>query len=262
MEIDFNVVGGQRIVDSLAAQGKAAGLTVQHLAWDVMANACNNITKLSPPRTQSGGGWNEQLKLGEKSLADDLHRLFLYPDTKKYVVFRNLFDGHLYLRMKDTDAVTRLPDDALVEAGGMQAVHEAQRNRRGRVVAKPPPYFAQPWDVRAYIKKRQESVGKLKSGWQPAANYFADKVRKRWKFPGWITRHSEPGRAIDRVRPDGNGSLQADNSAPHAGAIRRDALTWVSKKAQRDIDKWLPERAAKIAARIGAGSTDAGKVVA
>lgn len=260
MDIDLNMIGVQRIVDSLHAQGKAAGLTVRHLAWDVMANACNNIVKLSPPRTSSGGSWNEQLKLGEKSLADDLHRLFHYPETTKYIVFRNLYDGKLYLRMKADDAVVQLPDDALVAAGGMRGIHERNRTRRGRVVAKPPPYFAQPWDLRAYIKARQQSVGKLKSGWQPAANYFASRVRKRWKYPGWITRHSEPGQAIDQVSQDGNGYLQADNNAPHAGAIRRDALTWVSKKAARDIDKWLPKRAEKIAERIAAASTDAGVV--
>lgn len=264
MEISMNMVGAERIVESLQAQGKAAGLTVQHLAWEVMANACNDIIKYSPPRTSAGGSFSEQLKIGESAVVSDLNALFQARDQRDRLVFQNRTTGRWYIRPKARRGAGRWAKEVdpsrVVDAGGMPRVHRAAIGNRNRVRRNPPVHFVPRAALNHYIGEIKGHVGELKSGWLPAANLFSDLAKKKKKSAGWIDRHREPGNGTAAVTPEGDGYLRADNLSKWAGAVRRDAILWVTRKAERDIDKWLPIRAEKIAQRIARADASAGAV--
>ena len=262
----MNMVGAEKIVESLQAQGKAIGLTIQHLAWEVMADACNDMIKYSPPRTEAGGGWGEQRKIGENAIASDLGALFKPDDerTNEVMVIHNRYNGRYYYRPIDrkvADWVSEIPPSRIAQ-GDLSRIHHAYRKKNGRVQNRPPIHLAPAAAIDNYLKTVQDDVGKLKSGWLTAADYFCGKVGKKKSAPSWVTRHAEPSRYEDNMGIDGDGMLRADNLAPTAGAVRRDAILFVMRKRQRDIDKWLPKRAEKIAERIAAASADAGAVPA
>ncbi len=266
MEFSINMVGVERIVDSLQAQGKAAGLTLQHLAWECMADACNDILKLSPPRTASGGSWEQQKALGEGAVDSDLRALFQPDDarTEKVMLFQNEYNGHWYYRpinRKTADWVSEFPPSRIL-GSELVPVHLKYRKPNGRVVKHPPIHLARRAFIDAYVKKIQGHVGKLKSGWCAAADYFCGKVGKQKWAPDWVVRHSEPSQIEDGVAVDGNGRMVAANLAPTAGAIRRDALRYVMRKRQGVLDRMLPKRIEKIAARISAAEADATAVTA
>ena len=93
-------------------------------------------------------------------------------------------------------------------AGQMRLIHEGQR-RNGRIVREGGPakdlrrypYIAKEAMIRAYVKKRQLEVGKLKSGWWQiisthgrGLNIFGRIVDAGAKgLPKYITRHRGPG---------------------------------------------------------------------
>lgn len=266
MEFSVNMYGVKRILDSLHAQGKAAGLTIQHLAWECMADACNDILKLSPPRTQSGGSWPQQKALGEGSVESDLKALFQPDDlrTGKIMVFQNQHNSGWYYRPVDrklADWVSAVPPSR-VAGGDIKAIHHKYRKPNGRVVKHPPIHLARPAFINAYVRTIKGHVGKLKSGWCAAADYFCGKVGKQKWAPDWVVRHSEPSKIEDGVSVDGNGKMVAANLAPTAGAIRRDALRYVMRKRQGVLDGMLAKRVEKIAARIDAASMADGAVTA
>lgn len=262
MEFSVNMVGVDQIMKSLQAQGKATGLTIQHLAWECMADACNDILKLSPPRTASGGSWEQQKALGEGSVDSDLRALFQPDDlrTGKILVFQNQHNSHYYYRPVDrklADWVSEVPPPRVAGAV-MKSIHHKYRKPNGRVVKHPPIHLARPSFIEAYVRQVKGHVGKLKSGWVAPADYFCGKVGKKKWAPDWVVRHAEPSKIQDSVNVDGNGKMVATNMAPTAGAIRRDALAYVMRKRQGVLDRMLPKRVEKIAARIAAASTDSG----
>ena len=266
MEFSVNMVGVERIVKSLQAQGKASGLTIQHLAWECMADACNDILKLSPPRTASGGSWEQQKALGEGAVESDLRALFQPDDarTEKVMLFQNQHNSRWYYRPIDrkvADWVSEVPPSR-VAGGDIKSIHHKYRKPNGRVVKHPPIHLARRAFIDVYVRLIKGHVGKLKSGWCAAADYFCGKVGKKKWAPDWVVRHSEPSQIVDGVKVDGNGMMQASNLAPTAGAIRRDALSYVMRKRQGVLDRMLPKRVEKIAARIDAASMADGAVTA
>lgn len=265
MEMSVNMVGVDKIVESLHAQGKAAGLTIKHLAWEVMADACNDMLRLSPPRTEGGGGWGKQKKIGEAAVASDLKALFEPQEVPGTVWFFNPATQKYYRRsasQKDRRILLAVPAGRVLEDHEIPTVHRMNLNRKGRVPRRPIVSFVHAKALKRYVKDIKTHVGKLKSGWLAAADYFCGKVGKQRKAPAWVVRHGEACSYKDTITDAGDGYLRADNLAPTAGAVRKDTLDFVMRTRQRDIDKWLPKRAEKIAARISAAETDATAVTA
>lgn len=260
MELSVNMVGMDKIVESLHAQGKAAGLTIRHLAWEVMADACNDMLRLSPPRSEAGGGWGEQKKIGEGAIVSDLEALFQPQEVPGTVWFFNAKTQKYYRRSAsktDRRILRAVPAGRVLEDSEIPTVHRMNLNKKGRVPRRPIVSYVHSKALKRYVKEIKPHVGKLKSGWLSAADYFCGKVGKQRKAPAWVVRHAEACSYRDTITDAGDGYLQADNLAPTAGAVRKDALAFVMRTRQRDIDKWLPKRAEKIAARIAAAEADA-----
>lgn len=119
--------------------------------------------------------------------------------------------------------------DRLVTGGAMRAAHDAQRKLyRGRITrnrgpspeVKKMPYFGQPTELDAYIKKRKEMVGLINAGWWSVIQRVGTvrirglDVRPSSKgVPTWIKRHNVQGYVIAQNAP---------------GTIRYDSITIIN----------------------------------
>jgi hypothetical protein len=61
----------------------------------------------------------------------------------------------------------------------------------------------------AVIREKQAHVGRLKAGWEKAADMLGARI------PSWISKHTSPGSSVDTIR-DGQGYIEAVNSVPYA----------------------------------------------
>jgi hypothetical protein len=62
------------------------------------------------------------------------------------------------------------------------------------------------------IRDKQSRVGRLKAGWEAAANLLGTRI------PSWISKHRAPGSAIDTIRPGADtGYIEAVNNVPYVG---------------------------------------------
>lgn len=119
--------------------------------------------------------------------------------------------------------------DRNLDGSGLRKVHDDQRKMfRGRITrhrgpspdVRKNPYVADPRALDAYVKKRQDMVGKLNSGWWSVIQRIG-KVRIRGMdvtpaskgVPEWVRRHGVPGYVVTQSAP---------------GAMRYDSITIVN----------------------------------
>lgn len=86
---------------------------------------------------------------------------------------------------------------------------------RGRIHSEVVPRILVPIDrLRAYLKAKQQHIGKLASGWNEAA------ARLGYKPPAWIWRNQGPG-SIDIAVTDKDITIRATNAVPYASDISK-----------------------------------------
>jgi len=95
-----------------------------------------------------------------------------------------------------------------------------------------------------YIHSVQERVGRLKAGWNKAAQVWGVRVAN------WVWKHgTQQGRATDSIMPDGTGYLEAVNAVEYAdmkvGKLARLALRLAARNVDTKLRKALTKTAAK-----------------
>lgn len=145
----------------------------------------------------------KQLRGNVGSIIRDIHDDNNIP--RAFQAAKNLFSKHV-------------PGDRLLGSSGLDRPHDKQRKMyRGRITRNRGPsqdvkkqkYFADPVALDDYIKKRQEMVGKLNSGWWTVIQRVG-KVHIRGMdvapaskgIPQWISRHKTAG-YVNTVSRDG-----------------------------------------------------------
>lgn len=123
-------------------------------------------------------------------------------------------------------------------------LHEDRRNSRGAVRTGSGLITPDTQELRAYIKKKQESVGKARGGWVAAI------IRLGGKVQPWIARHAGQGEFTDNLDAE-NGYLRQSNRSPWADG-KSDTSTInrsVASRARAIIEdmRLREERAAKAA---------------
>ena len=249
----------EEIVAALHAEGKALGLDMRHLAWELAANACYNMIKYSPPMTGKKGwgkvggeNFEDQRIVGEGAVLHDLDRAFaIYdePDREHWA-----FDGKYYTRKSADRAVTEVPPERWMNGvGDIARKHRSLLDSHGRIKRQPKQNWAAKKHFWAYVKSIQKHVGRIKAGWLDGYRRYAALTNKSVRIPSWIARHSTPSSINDTVTETGDGRITVANGSKNAKAIRRSQILFVHKMMQNDADKWLEKRAEKIAARIEKG---------
>jgi len=237
------------IVDALQREGKGVGLTVQHLAWEMAADACRDMIKYSPPMDGGSGSFAAQRKVGEGAAEHDLDRAFAVYDEPDRLVWE--FNGTHYTRRKGSRAVATIEsaywDDT---AGAVQRTHLSLRNSAGRVPRQSRQHWTKKRIFGGYVRTVKKHVGELKAGWLEGLRRFAARTGKSASVPAWIARHNTPSAIADNVTPEGDGAITVGNLSKDAKAIRKSQLLFVMRKRQTDADKYLALRAEKIAERI------------
>jgi len=66
--------------------------------------------------------------------------------------------------------------------------------------------------LKAYHKKQSQSVGKMKARWTYAALIW----RGSAKIPSWISKHTDKGQVVDRMKANGDGFIEIKNPTPYA----------------------------------------------
>jgi hypothetical protein len=133
--------------------------------------------------------------------------------------------------------------EARVERSDIATIHAGAR-RGGRVTRELNPRIVVPMEsLRAYIKQKQERVGRLASGWSTAAAGLG------YKPPAWVARNDGPG-AIEIKVTDSALVIRATNRVAYASEISmlnrriQTALNLQRNKMERRLASYL-ERAAR-----------------
>lgn len=123
--------------------------------------------------------------------------------------------------------VTRKDGDTITTQGRMASIHEAARNKYGRVHRNLPDEEKHPVFrpvLNAYRKDKLKRVGNLAAGFNRAS------ARVGYKPPAWIWRHKAPGDVVLKVTSRGIYFL-ATNRVDYASSV-----TNLEKRIQAGVD--------------------------
>ena len=240
-------------MNALAQFGKAEGLTVQFVCWDVMRAIMLDMVKRTAPWAGDGvvGTYFQQRKTGQGAVEHDLDRAFANAD--KVVKFDK--NGATMLRVKESGAVFAV--DASKWNPDIKTYHLSVRNGMGRV----PRQKRQAWvsfkALSGYRKSVQSRVGSLKAGWIPALYHYAGLCRGSvGRGFQWVLRQSlKAGSYGGTMRADGNGAIFAENTAHHSFAIRKDAVDWVIAFNGKNLNKFSRYRIQRLCDQFNNGKT-------
>jgi hypothetical protein len=209
LEFKADTAGFERAVKRLAElQRKEAAAVLKTAAKGFIRTTMDWTPPGSPGRSGS-----KARKAGEQAAKSDLAKLFL---------------------------PTRKP----VAATSMQAIHEAARDRRGRVRRVREKTLVAAADYRRYQKLVMGRVGWLASGWNAAA------VKLGVRVPAWIARHGSSAGQVAVKLEGWSPSVEIINRVKYGGEVKdlksriARALESQRKSMERQI-KWLTERNAK-----------------
>ena len=238
-------------MNALAQFGKAEGLTVQFVCWDVMRAIMLDMIKRTAPWTNKGvvGTYAAQKKTGQGAVRNDLDRAFA--DSDKVVKFDR--NGVTMVRVKETGAV--FPIDSALWSPDIKDRHLSVRNSKGRVPRQKRQAWVSGKDLSVYRKAVQARVGSLKAGWIPALYHFASLCRGSvGRLPQWILRQSvKAGGFGGNMRADGNGSIYSENTAHHSDAIRKDTVGWVVRYNGKNLNKFSKFRIQRLCDQFNNG---------
>jgi len=209
IEIKADTAGFERAVKKLAELQQKSGAEALQTAAKGFVRTIQGWTPPGSPKSQGSGA----RKLGEQAVKADISKLFI---------------------------PTRKP----VAATSMQAIHEAARDRRGRVRKVREKTLVAAADYRRYQKLVMGRVGWLASGWNAAA------MKLGVRSPAWIARHgTSAGQAA--VKLDGwSPSIEIANRVKYGAEVKdlksriARALESQRKSMERQI-QWLTQRNAK-----------------
>lgn len=146
-------------------------------------------------RTQGSWGKSlfEQKKAGEAAVKNDLKALFEPIANKKMLqgMRDDLSTKDLIYRIWGGNRVSisrnQIPSDI-----NMPGAHQGMRQSRGRVRMKPLKQYVSDVAFRKYQKEVLKHVGRAKSGWASAAEYFGQKAHGLVPnmLPAWIKRNA------------------------------------------------------------------------
>lgn len=207
---------GAQINEIVKVTGREAGEVVRQEGKLFVQDAMRMTPPFSTgPSTES---LNLQRKTGENAVERDIRKVFQKIDPGKVRDRRIRKDLERAIRKRDFAGIKiilqylKLPvADVLREAD--PAIHDAKRDRRGRVQRnKNKVWILNEPSLNRLIRGKKSHVGKAKAGWADAARGLG------LNLPGWITRHSSPGEFKDKTKDPVRPSIVVGNAVEYIQA--------------------------------------------
>jgi hypothetical protein len=202
--------------------------------------AVQHLIRLTPPM---GGSWPQQKKKGENAVRGDINKVF--GELGRFTILDKKIDKawKKALRARDIPAI-----DAIVKAlhipfrrivGEAEGpIHQAERNRRGRVPGKWSPrrqsLAIRGASVGQYIRDVIKRVGVGKWGWGVAARKLGAQG-----IPSWVTRHSAGGTMADKTRGVSRPTIRMENDRKVGGGNPNNVVAPALAIVQRNMMKQL-----------------------
>lgn len=221
----------------------------------VAKSVIRDVVKVTPPleKLSVTESWATQKKIGERAVAMDIASAFVPLD--QLGIFRNPKDSVLNrvaVKALRNGGPEELAD--ILERFGYKNVtpsriidepteelHDPLRGSRGKVLRsrRSSYYVRRTAKVKAFIRKKQKLVGKLKSGWVTAAVALGVKV------PVWVSRHRQPGGFVNRSRAVWNPFIRAWNDVSYAKRQNQD-LRYIAIAMRNQVGKLERQMVAKM----------------
>jgi len=243
------------------------GIGMQRIGRDIMRTLGMNLIKFTPPKN---------LKQGRQRVDSDIKKVIkaMPPQYWEAKDILNLPDDANVLMHKAKGGAVYLVDKVqhmqAASKGQMSKMHQSARLKSGRVTTarggsdvgrntinigrwKTSPWmYTEEANRASYIRFRQKSVGKLKSGWAPGANYFARVTGGPRRIPKFAsqTRHGKHGRYVDAFTPSGGGYGILHNQAGYGVRSMNKAVRLAHAQARRYTEKATPKQIEKIVERF------------
>ena len=257
-------IADQDLDDALAWILGTEGVSAQFAGRDMMRVLMNNVTKMTFPAT---------MREGRQAIDADLSKVFVSLDNPDVIgYFNQEFGDGTYtkagkLKGKKRQAKARKQLRGVKfnwqgDQRRMQSWHDAHR-RRGKVRARSHKVASVgPWDfssemyvpanaLRKYKRKKYQSVGKNKAGWEPAATHFANVTQGRSTVPAFVRNQvRKRGTFTDAFTPDGGGYASATNLTPYASRMTRYFLKRAEMKTDAYSQNATQKQIDKIVARF------------
>lgn len=245
-------------------QGKALALAREckmderaFVAW-LAARVCQYCIQWLPPRGNPPGGWNEQKQRGWKNVDRDIKRVFRSgADLFDILKLHPLVQTHpklaailiRYIEQKDylnlSRVLYKIGSRVVLIPRPLPEQHQANRNpRNGRVLRKPHTHFFVLDDsqIQGYVTTVQKDVGKLKSGYMPAARKLGVK-----ELPIWVTHKSGNGHFINELdQPNPAFTMvNQEKGIERFQTLMEDAIEIAGRNAVKDLEIRLQKRFAR-----------------
>lgn len=236
-EVVFDQKQFRKAMDEFA---KGTGLNTRDVLRDEMRLFTKAVIKMTPPDTAS---------IGKKNIDISLGNIF------------GMIDDPGTLDALDTEFGSRLwPLRFDMHPAEIPVHHEKFRSRktgktprlRGRSQALGGAFGKKPYvlsrDLNRYARIRKQKIGRLKGGWNRAAQVF------KFKPGQWISKHGMvEGSAVDAFNPDTlAGYLEASNTVPYStrhARIPRTAMRGrvraLQTKLSRELDRLAKAKSAR-----------------
>ena len=182
-----------------------------------------DVLRLTAPLVNYGAPGESlaaQRRAGLNATARDIGRIFTPLED---LSLWNAGDPHLRKEFRKYAAAGDLPavktilqlaaginPEQVKDGAAIAAVHQSQRDRRGRVRQHVAHFFALKKPLAAYVKQRQQRVGLLKAGWAAAAERFGVALTE------WINRQPVRG-TVDVQFTRNNPFVRMVNTVRYAG---------------------------------------------
>lgn len=245
--------GLMRTIQGLAAMGKATGLTTRFVCWDVMRGWCLDMVKRTAPWASDGtvGSYAAQKKCGFGAVSKDLDRAFAINDKRTVAAWDR--DGAHFVKMKETGAVFTVP--AELWQPDIEQHHRKLRNNSGRVPRQKRQAWVEPAKLKQYTKQVQSRVGSLKAGWIPALYHYAELCKgSKGRLPQWILgQEKKMGRPGGYMSESGNGTITAENTAPHSRAIRKSTAEYSKSLQEKNLRRFSTVRLQRLCDQFNKG---------
>lgn len=239
---------------------KKIGVTVLFLSEDQMRLWGDDLIIKTPPLITRGAQAGK--RVGEQAISTDFQKIFKVIDRPEVFeawarekggdIWRTGKNGRRYRISAETRRAT------LMRAEDWHLKHRSKRTGR---TFKPKSTAEDAWSgrqpvrreyLKAYLRERQKHVGTLAAGWLPATEFYAGRVGKVTKAPGFVKRQGRRmGFHVSAMSKEGTGYLQGSTSVPWAREKRLQSLVAATSKTRElDMKNQIMKRQKRILAQF------------
>lgn len=222
--VSFHVRVDDRLLnENIARMARAAGETVKERTRTTFKGMVKDALAYTPPGSQKAQGKDAQ-RVGQASISRDLFRMGFTPvEIKGHRTITKAFGHPIEPVTVSTKENPKFAEPDIFHAARMQSKHGGRVTRGGRQG-----FYVDRRKFKRMQTRLFAEIGKLASGWAPAADSLGVNV------PAWIRRHVGSGRGsqVQLVETEAKLSMRVVNHFPETAGAE-------ASQMQRLIDTFI-----------------------